>query len=107
VVIKDVCVLGNQWWLIFGIGCQDGRVTFFGWCFILLKFVLTSLSVYSLSFFKAPSGTISYIDSLLGVEGVRKLEKHIGLVRTLYARVRNMEVWLLREFNIALLEKWC
>jgi len=43
----------NSWFLSFG-----GRL-------ILLKSVLTSLSVYAFSFFKAPSGIISYIESLL------------------------------------------
>ena len=47
-----------------------------GWkiCFLslggrltLLKFVLTSLHVYALSFFKAPSGIISSIESLLKI----------------------------------------
>jgi len=37
----------------------------FGGRLVLLKFVLTSLHVYGLSFFKAPSGIISSIESLL------------------------------------------
>jgi hypothetical protein len=50
-----------------------------------------------LFFFKAHSGTISSINSLLnkifwGGE-VRKLGKPLGLVGTLYVCVRRMEVW--------------
>lgn len=37
----------------------------FGGCLVLLKSVLTSLSVYALSLFKAPSHIISSIKSLL------------------------------------------
>jgi len=37
----------------------------FGRRLVLLKSVLTSLPVYALSFFKAPSGTIASIESLL------------------------------------------
>ncbi|MCI26780.1 putative non-LTR retroelement reverse transcriptase related protein, partial [Trifolium medium] len=54
------------------------RFLSFGGRLILLKSVLTSLSVYAFSFFKAPSGV--------------------------WRRVR---VRQLREFNIALLGKWC
>jgi len=36
----------------------------FGGCLILLKSVLSSLPVYALSFFKAPTGIISSIESL-------------------------------------------
>jgi hypothetical protein len=32
---------------------------------VLLKYVLSSLPVYALSFFKAPSGIVSSIDSIL------------------------------------------
>ncbi|GAU16239.1 hypothetical protein TSUD_298710 [Trifolium subterraneum] len=55
------------------------RFLSFGGRLILLKSVLTSLPVYALSFFKAPSGTISSIDSLLnnffwgGSEEIRKI----------------------------------
>jgi hypothetical protein len=43
----------------------QSRFLSFGGRLVLLKFVLTSLPVYALSFFKAPAGTISSIDSLL------------------------------------------
>jgi len=54
---------------------------------VLLKFVLSSLPVYALSFFKAPSGIISSIESLLncfffGV--VRTTKKYIGLIGILF-----------------------
>jgi len=41
-----------------------GRFLSFGGRFILLKSVLTALPVYALSFFKAPSGIISLINSI-------------------------------------------
>ncbi|PNX84634.1 ribonuclease H [Trifolium pratense] len=53
------------------------RFLSFGGRLVLLKSVLTSLSVYALSFIKAPSGVWGF--------GVRRL----------------------REFNLALLGKWC
>jgi len=37
----------------------------FGGRLVLLKYVLSSLHVYTLSFFKAPSGIISSIESIL------------------------------------------
>jgi hypothetical protein len=44
----------------------------FGGRLILLKSVLTSLSVYALSYFKAPPGTISSINFLWGSNDFRK-----------------------------------
>jgi len=41
------------------------RFLSFGGRLVLLKYVMSSLHVYALSFFKAPSGTISSIESLL------------------------------------------
>ena len=43
----------------------QSRFLSFGGRLILLKSVLTALHVYALSFFKAPSGIISSIESLL------------------------------------------
>jgi len=37
----------------------------FGGCLVFLKSVLSSLPVYALSFFKAPAGIISSIESIL------------------------------------------
>jgi len=57
----------------------------FGGRLILLKYVLSSLPVYFLSFFKAPTGIISSIESLLiffrGV--VRMQGKLLGLIESL------------------------
>ncbi|GAU44687.1 hypothetical protein TSUD_183450 [Trifolium subterraneum] len=62
------------------------RFLSFGGRLVLLKSVLTSLSVYALSFFKAPSvGKTVCMRKEAGGLGVRKL----------------------REFNEALLGKWC
>jgi hypothetical protein len=67
---------------------------------VLLKFVLSSLPVYALSFFRAPSGIISSIGAeknpLVSWSDVCLIEEASGL------RVRQ-----LREFNTALLGKWC
>jgi hypothetical protein len=41
------------------------RFLSFGGRLVLVKSVLTSLHVYALSFFKAPAGTLSFIESLL------------------------------------------
>jgi len=74
----------------------QSRFLSFGGRLTLLKFVLTSMFVYALSFFKASSGIISYIESLFkfffGV-GVRFSVKFIGLVGILFVCVRRREVW--------------
>jgi hypothetical protein len=88
------------------------RFLSFGGRVILLKSVLTSLPIYTLSFFKAPSGTISSIESLFinffwwGGEDSRKTSwiswKSICLSR----ENSGLGVRQLREFNLALLDKW-
>lgn len=70
----------------------------FGGCLILLKSVLTSLP--ALSFFKAPSGLISSIESLLKLINffffwVRIIGKLLRLVEILFVRQRSLEVWRL------------
>jgi len=63
---------------------------------ILLKAVLTSLPVYGLSFFKAPSGIISSIESLMNKffwEGVRIVGKLLGYVGIPCVLKRSIEVW--------------
>jgi hypothetical protein len=56
----------------------NSRFLSFGGRLVLIKSILTSLSVYAISFFKAPAGTISSIESLLinffwgGGEDLRK-----------------------------------
>jgi hypothetical protein len=59
---------------------------------------LTSLPVYALFFFKAPSGIISsivflLINFFLGEGGVRTLGKSHGLPRIPSVCVRGMEGW--------------
>jgi hypothetical protein len=68
----------------------------FGGRLVLLISVMTSLPVYALSFFKAPSGIISSIDSLL-----------IFFLRLTGILFVDKEVRRLRDFNLALLRKWC
>jgi putative flippase GtrA len=72
------------------------RFLSFGGRLVLLKSVLTSLPVYALSFFKAPSGIISTIESLL-IQffwgDVRTLGKPLGSAGKPYAYVGSMEVW--------------
>ncbi|GAU46008.1 hypothetical protein TSUD_401300 [Trifolium subterraneum] len=82
----------------------------FGGRLVLLKSVLTSLPVYALSIFKAPSDTISSIESILIKKNwgaVRTLGKSLGLIGKLFAYERSMGVRQLKEFNLALLGKWC
>jgi len=53
----------------------------YGGRLILLKYVLSSLPVYALSFFRAPAGIISSIESILIKKiglGVRIIEKLLG-----------------------------
>jgi hypothetical protein len=63
---------------------------------VLLKFVLSSLPVYALSFFKAPSGIVSSIESILNsffFFGVRTTRKYLGLIGALFVEVRRLVVW--------------
>jgi len=69
----------------------------FGGRLVLLKYVLTSLHVYGLSFFKAPSGIISSIESLLIrfflCVGVRIIGKFLGLIRSSFVWIKRLAVW--------------
>ncbi|GAU31816.1 hypothetical protein TSUD_58170 [Trifolium subterraneum] len=67
-VVSNICTRLSRW---------KNHLLSFGGRLILLKYVMTSLPVYALSFFKVPSGACGL--------GVRQL----------------------REFNTALLGKWC
>ncbi|GAU16627.1 hypothetical protein TSUD_325750 [Trifolium subterraneum] len=89
------------------------RFLSFGGRLTLLKSVLTSLLVYALSIFKAPSGTISAIESLLikffwgGSEDSRKTSWINWKTISLRKEYGGLGVRKLREFNLALLGKWC
>ncbi|GAU37824.1 hypothetical protein TSUD_63860 [Trifolium subterraneum] len=89
------------------------RFLSFGGHLILLKSVLTSLPVYALSFFKAPSDTISSIESLLNKffwaesEEIRKSSWISWKTICLRKEYGGFGVRKLREFNNALLGKWC
>ncbi|CAJ2662251.1 unnamed protein product [Trifolium pratense] len=88
---------------------------------VLLKSVLTSIPVYALSFFKAPSGIISSIESLFikffffflggggggGCEDSRKISWVSWKSICLRKEFGGLGVKQLREFNLALLGKWC
>ncbi|CAJ2662883.1 unnamed protein product [Trifolium pratense] len=80
---------------------------------VLIKSVLTSLPVYALSFFKAPSGIISSIESILikffwgGSENLRKVSWINWNTICLRKEYGGLGVRQLREFNLALLGKWC
>jgi len=71
----------------------------FGGRLTLLKFVLTSLPIYALSFFKAPPGIISSIESIFTKkkigEGVSIIEKCLGLVGILFVYEKSMGAWVL------------
>jgi len=85
----------------------------FGGRLILLKSVLSSLPVYFLSFFKAPTVIISSIESLFkiffwgGGEVVRKIAWVHWDTVCLPKSEGGLGVRRLREFNVALLGKWC
>jgi len=84
----------------------------FGGRLVLLKCVLCSLPVYSLSFFKAPAGIISSIDSIFiffwgGCEDCRKIAWWKWESICLPKEDEGLGVRRLREFNFSLLGKWC
>ncbi|CAJ2670980.1 unnamed protein product [Trifolium pratense] len=89
------------------------RFLSFGGRLVLLKSVLTSLPVYALSFFKAPSGIISSIESLFtkffwgGCEESRKISWVSWKTICLPKESGGLGVRRLWEFNQALLGKWC
>ncbi|GAU48313.1 hypothetical protein TSUD_405300 [Trifolium subterraneum] len=89
------------------------RFLSFGGRLVLLKSVLTSLPVYALSFFKAPSSTISSIESILikknwgGCEDSRKISWVDWKTIFLQKEHGGLGVRKLKEFNLALLGKWC
>ncbi|CAJ2657308.1 unnamed protein product [Trifolium pratense] len=89
------------------------RFLSFGGRLVLLKVVLTSLHVYTISFFKAPPGTISSIESHFikffwgGHEGSRKISWVSWNSIYLCKESGGLGVRRLREFNQALLGKWC
>ena len=83
----------------------------FGGRLILLKYALSSLPVYALSFFKAPTGIVSSIESLFNffflgsVDHMKISQVHWNSVCR-SKEVGGMGVRRIREFNIALLGKW-
>jgi hypothetical protein len=91
----------------------QSRFLSFGGRLVLLKSVLTSLPVYALSFFKAPSGIISLIESLFnkffwgGSEDNRKISWVAWGSICSQKECGGLGVRQLKEFNIALLGKWC
>jgi len=87
----------------------------FGGHLVLLKYVRSSLPIYALSFFKAPSGIISSIESILNFffwgEGGREDRMKIYWIDwksvCLMKEVGGLWVRRIREFNSGLLGKWC
>ncbi|GAU43299.1 hypothetical protein TSUD_389980 [Trifolium subterraneum] len=79
---------------------------------ILLKSVLSSIPVYYLSFFSAPSGIISSLDSIFchffwgGCEDNRKIAWVNWETVCLRKEVGGLGVRRLKEFNVSLLGKW-
>ena len=80
---------------------------------VLLKSVLSSLPVYALSFFKAPSGIVSSIESILncfflgGSEDHKKISWVDWNTVCRSKEVCGLAVRRIREFSVALLGKWC
>ena len=85
----------------------------FGGRLVLLKFVLSSLPVYFLSFFKAPAGIISSIESIFkrffceGSEDHRKIAWTNWDFVCVLKEEGGLGVRRLGEFNMSLLGKWC
>jgi len=116
-------ISGNPCWLAlwklvlhtikFRLSGWKSRFLSFGGRLTLLKFVLTSLPVYALSFFKASSGKISSIESLLNIFfwgwewGSQKIPWIYRNTICLRKEYGGLEVRQLREFNLSLLGKWC
>jgi len=84
----------------------NSRFLSFGGQLVLLKSVLTSLPVYALSFFKAPSGIISSLNSIFttffwgGYEDHRKLPWVSWTTICSRREVGGLGVRRLREFNV-------
>lgn len=84
-----------------------------GWLLILLKFVISFILIYFLSFFKALAGIIYSLEYLFNVflwGGAEEKRKIIWLEwDTVCLSKKNcgLGVRKLREFNEALLGKWC
>jgi len=79
---------------------------------VLLKFVMSSLPVYFLSFLKAPTGIISSIEYILifffGGEGdLRKISWVNWDSVSRSKEDGGLGVKRLRQFNLSLLGKWC
>jgi hypothetical protein len=80
---------------------------------VMLNFVLSSLPVYFLSFFKAPAGIISSIESLFksflwgGSEQTRKINWVKWDKVCQNKENGGLGVRRVREFNLSLLGKWC
>ncbi|KAK2414519.1 hypothetical protein QL285_037103 [Trifolium repens] len=80
---------------------------------VLLKSVLSSILVYFLSFFKAPTGIISLIESIFkaflwgGSEESRKIHWIKWDKICLDKEYGGLGVRKVKEFNISLLGKWC
>jgi len=91
---------------------RNSRFLSFGGRLILLKAVLTSLPIYALSFFKAPSDIISSIESLLNNFFLRGSEDRTKITwinwKTVCSKKEfgGLGVRRLKEFNVALLGKW-
>jgi len=85
----------------------------YGGRLILLKFALSSLPVYALSFFRVPACIISSIESILinffwgGGEDHRNIAWVDWNTICMNKGVGDLGVRRLQEFNIALLGKWC
>ena len=89
------------------------RFLSFGGRLILIKYVMSSLPVYAISFFKAPTCIISSIESLFnkffwgGSEDHRKISWISWNKICVSKEVGGLGVRRMREFNLALLGKWC
>jgi len=81
---------------------------------VLLKSILSSLSVFFLSFFKAPAGIIISLESIFNffffLDGGKDFQKITWInwdTICLKKEEGGMGVRRIREFNLSLLSKWC
>ena len=109
------CKVGNLPFVYLGmpIGGDACQLSFWEPLILRIRTRLSSMHVYALSFFKAPSGIISFIESILnyffwvGNDNQKKNSWVDWNSVCLSKEVGGLGVRRIREFNNALLGKWC
>ena len=94
----DGCLYGILFWLVLNLDSLNGKVVIYHFCgcLIILKYVLSSLHVYALSFFITLSSIISSIESIFNKKimvSVRFIGKLSWFIESLFVRLRSLVVW--------------